>query len=91
MHSVLCVSSASSEVSVKLPRGPQSSGLARLPVEGTGREKERKAHLSHLLTALPDLRSASSHGNGKMCFFEIILKTERGENEWWPGAPEGEV
>lgn len=36
-----------------------------------------KAHCSQLLTALPDLPPLPPNNNGKMCFLEIILKTER--------------
>lgn len=36
-----------------------------------------KAHYSQLLTALPDLPPLPPNNNGKMCFLEIILKTER--------------
>lgn len=56
---------------VYLPQG--LLGFTQPPVEGTGEE----AHCSYLLTALVDLPPLPPNNNGKMCFLEIILKTER--------------
>lgn len=65
-----CLSSSLKGLGVPGSLGSQWTALV-------GRREEEGTLLSHLLTALPDRRSASSHSNGKMCFLESILKTER--------------
>lgn len=51
--------------------------LCGAPVEGPGMAGVGGSLPPDVLAALPDLGSAPTRGNDKMCFLEIILKTER--------------
>lgn len=51
--------------------------LCVAPVEGPGVAGVGGSLPPDVLAALPDLGSAPTRGNDKMCFLEIILKTER--------------
>lgn len=70
---------------------PPLGSLASGALSPHGRPGEEQVHCFHVLT-VPDLPLLPPNSNGKMCFLEIIFKTEkRRENEWWPVAWEGKV